>query len=306
MVRIDSFCVATDGSNMSYTALRLALALMRNSDTLLLIHGVDSEVVAGKDGIGRMDEATMLRNAQVEAFKFRLRPEQVYAETLHVGDGSSIVQALATAANTRSKMFFVGASGRGHESRSGTKPLGSVAEELLKRVQVPVVLVRSTCGTKFQLRPPDEVHALLPRPPIVFASAVDGSNISKRAFDRAVQLSTPLDTVYAVHAHNGQSNYAQIEPAHQLKNLKPFYEAECLKAMSLKRAKSCTFESIVTKPGETTQSNIADFCDSAQVDLLVMGSIELADPTKKLYLGSVAAACAKTANTNICIIKHLI
>lgn len=294
---------------MSYNALRVALALMRYSDTLLVVHGVSDgslDVTAGKDGAARLDEQTMLKNAQVEALKFRLRPEQIHAATLHVEGGRSCVDILVKAANTRSKMFFVGASGRGQEARTGSKPLGSVAEELLARVHVPIVLVRSARGSKFALHPPDEVNPLQPRPPIIIGAAVDGSNVSKRAFDRAVQLATPQDSVLAVHVHDGHSNSAQIDPTHQLKNLKPLYEAECAKASSLKRAKLCTFEALLVKQGETTQSKIAEFCDVAGVDLLVMGSIELADPAKDLHLGSVAAACAKLTSTNVCIVKHFV
>ena len=41
------------------------------------------------------------------------------------------------------------------------------------------------------------------------------------------------------------------------------------------------------------------------VDVLVMGSKELSDPNKKLYLGSVTSACAKASNAHIIVAKNL-
>ncbi|KAG8457296.1 hypothetical protein KFE25_012035 [Diacronema lutheri] len=307
MVRAETFIVAVDGSHMSYVALRLALSLMRAGDIVLVVHCVESgsETTAGKDGVTPISHDTMLRNAQVEALKYRLRPEQVRAETLRVHPGS-VVQALVTVANRRPKMFFVGASGRGHEAKPGSKPLGSVAEQLLIHARVPVVFVRSARGGKFALRASNEVNLLEPRAPLTIGVAVDGSNIAKRAFDLAVGLATPLDTVLATHVHDTGGAYQRAEPSHQLKNLQPLYVAECAKALALRRAKDVRFVALPKKRDDTNHAKIADFCADAGVDLLVLGSIELADPSKGLYLGSVAAACAKATDTNVCIVKNFV
>lgn len=302
--RVETFVCAVDGSDVSWCALRLALSLMRDRDTCLIVHGVEDEAVAGKDGTARLDSDSLLRNAQVEALKFRLRLESIHAEAIQLKEKSSLLQMLVSIANSRGKTFVVGASGRGHERKAregAAKPLGSVAEQLLYHVKVPLILVRSSRG-KFNLRAPDEIDPAHPRPEITFACAVDGSNISKRAFDRAISFALPSDTVLAVHCHDGLS--PRVEPLHQLKNLKPFYDAETAKAKALKRAKECRFEGVLKKSGESNHAAIGEFCMANSVDLLVLGSIELADPTKGLYLGSVAAACAKLIDTNVCIVKN--
>lgn len=300
--KTNSFCVAVDGSSLSHSALRLALALMRSpADTLLVVHAVneDTDRVAGKD-ITRLDETSLLKMAQLEALKLRVRPEQVSAETVSLG-ARTIVQALASAANTRSKVFVVGASGRGQEMRNGSKPLGSVAEGLLSSVRVPMVLMRTARGAKFQLRAPDELSPLEPRPPITFGVAVDRSTIAKRAFDQAMLFATPRDTVRVVHAHASLDGAARAE----LNALQPLYDAECAKATALRAVKECKLDVLATTQRETIQSKIADFCESAEIDLLILGSIELADPSNGLHLGSVAAACAKMTHTNVCIIKNV-
>jgi nucleotide-binding universal stress UspA family protein len=104
-------------------------------------------------------------------------------------------------------------------------------------------------------------------------------------------------------AEGGRAITAEGE---QLKQVRAQYEAECAKASALGRAKEVSFVA-VPRRGErgSTGQHIARFCDESAIDVLMLGSIELADPTKGLYLGSVAAACAKMASeTNVCVVKN--
>jgi nucleotide-binding universal stress UspA family protein len=200
MVRHDSFCVAVDGSHVSYNALRLALTLMNEHDTLLAVHihseAADGGGVGGADESGRghkhIDGDALLNNARVEALKLRLRPEQIRAEIVQLTDGKTIDQLLVTIANTRAKLFVMGASGRGSERTSVTpKPLGSVAEQVLYHAKVPVILMRSDRGGKFAFR--EEVDGRAPRPPIQFGVAVSATGRQPSARGRAGDAHTYAD-----------------------------------------------------------------------------------------------------------------
>lgn len=116
-------------------------------------------------------------------------------------------------------------------------------------------------------------------------------------------MAHPHDRLIAFHVYDG-SNHA--EPSHQYKNIKPLYEAECAKALSLRRVKDSRFEGIYRRGGESNEQHISAIVDREEIDLLCLGSIELANPTKGMYLGSVAMACAKFSDTNVCIVKNYV
>jgi len=300
-----SYCVAIDGSDLGYKAMRLAMMCMHDKDTLLVIHAVDNNDGTAGKGAKAIDGETLEKNAQVEALKLRLRPECVHAEVAPLKPEGSVAQLIVGIANMRSRTLVVGASGRGAEARrsgSTARPLGSVAEQCLMHTKVPVILVRATNG-KFDFKNSDEVNQLQPRPQLTLAVAVDGSNIAKRAFDKAVAMAHAQDRIVAVNVYDGTVHH---DPSHQHKNVKPLYEAECSKALALHRVKEARFEGIYRRGGESTEKHISALVDREEADLLCLGSIELANPTKGMYLGSVALGCAKFANTNVCIVKNYV
>mmetsp|Transcript_14820 Transcript_14820/g.39894 ORF Transcript_14820/g.39894 Transcript_14820/m.39894 type:complete len:304 (-) Transcript_14820:89-1000(-) len=301
-MRSATFCVAVDGSHVSYQAMRLAMSLMQRKDTLLVLHAVEEGSLAGKDA-NAMDADTLHKNAVIEALKYRLLAEQVQAESIELKPDRSVAQFLVSTANTRGKVFVVGASGRGAEQSksSASHPLGSVAEQCLYHSKCPIILARDTLG-KFAFKHPEDIDQSKPRPALNLAVAVDGSNIAKRAFDRAVSFVSPGDSIAAYHVHDGM--HLSTNPAFLLKNVKSLYEAECAKASALRHLKGGTFEAMARRGGDTIASIMSAKCADEHVDLLLLGSIVLADPTKGMYLGSVAAGCAKQATTSVCIIKN--
>lgn len=181
--RVYSYCVALDGSDLGYKAMRMALMCMQDKDTLLVVHVVDGEAsTAGKDHKA-IEAETLEKNAQIEALKLRLRPEQVHGETVALKQDGNIANLIVGVANRRSKALVVGASGRGAEANrlagSTARPLGSVAEQCLMHVKVPVILVRGTHGGKLDFKQSDEVNPMQPRPPLTIGVAVRAAPASR-------------------------------------------------------------------------------------------------------------------------------
>lgn len=299
-----TFCVAIDGSDVSYAAMRLALALMRPSDTLLVVTVLEPGAT--------LDANTLLKNAQVEALKLHtVQMAQVHAEAVALKDGQKVLDVLTRLANFKCKTFVVGASGAGYESKGRPRaagaahPLGATAEHLLYQCKAPLILVRADQAGKFKMADPDDfAHR---RPDLKIGVAVDGSKIAQRAFDRALGFASKADVVEAFHVHDGSSNSSRrMEPEYQLKNLQALYESECGKAESLKRVRACAFTPMLKSGGASSQACITEHVEKAQYDLLVLGSIELADASKNIHLGSVAAACAKGTSCNICVVKNFV
>lgn len=334
-----TFCVAVDGSDVSYKALRMALALMEKTDTLLVIHvtevtsgGSAQEAhVAGKEAnVHGISKHTLEANATVEALKFHIQPHHVTVVVADLGEGERIAEKIVGLAHKRAKHLAIGASGHGAEqvvAPGGAIPLGSVAEFCLERSRVPVILVRGIHG-KFDFQDAEAVAGTDPRPHLSIGVAVrgrnacrtplpwmavsppclhscarlapqvDGSNVSKRAFDKAVAFSRPADEVRVFHVESSFSNASRD----QVRPVKRFYDMECAKVASTRTGVACSFEVLPAARGSVSDA-VAAKCASAEINLLVIGSIELADVSKSIFLGSVAGACARHSNTNVCVIK---
>lgn len=299
---LTTFCVAVDGSNVSYAAMRLALTLMRPTDSILVVTILEPGAT--------LDVNTLLKNAQVEALKMHtVTMAQVRAEAVALKDGQKVLDVLTRLANHKCKTFVVGASGKGYESKGKPRivgaalPLGTTAEHLLYHCKAPLILVRADQTGKFKAVDPNAFGHH--RPDLKIGVAVDGSKIAQRAFDRALGFARKPDVVEAFHVHDGSSS-RRLEPEYQLKHLQALYESECNKAESLKRVRACSFTPMLKHGGESAQACIAAHVEKAQYDLLVLGSIELADMSKNIHLGSVAAACAKGTSCNICVVKNFV
>jgi nucleotide-binding universal stress UspA family protein len=164
-------------------------------------------------------------------------------------------------------------------------------------------MVRADHAAKFKMVDPGGLAHR--RPELKIGVAVDGSKISQRAFDRALGFASKADVVEAFHVHDGSTN-RRMEPEYQLKNLQVLYESECNKALAVKRVRACSFTPMLKHGSTSAPARISEHVEHAKYDLLVLGSIELADVSKNIHLGSVAAACAKGTSSNICVVKNFV
>lgn len=131
---------------------------------------------------------------------------------------------------------------------------------------------------------------------------VDDHEVSKRCFDLASRLVRSGDELDALHVDT-DSTVAQM--------VYTKFNDMCGKLSATTGVSSHKIFN-VPKKGGSIKNTIIDYCDEGTTlngaptpaDVLVMGSIELADPKKDVYLGSVVAAVAKVSECNLLIVKH--
>ena len=139
---------------------------------------------------------------------------------------------------------------------------------------------------------------------------VDGHSIAQRCWDLSVRLSRDGDSVEALHVIDTDKDATGKLNTIGTREVMSNYKTLASKAAELQPQAEFLATS-TPKKGSTTNTILGyteEGCmlqgEQAPADVLVMGSIELADPSKDLYLGSVVAAVAKKTEANILVMKH--
>lgn len=231
---------------------------------------------------------------------------------------------------TAPAFLVMGAAGKGEQDSGrvhppGQMPMGRVALECLAKCspRCPIILTKDAFrGTKCETdcavatrsgRSPNKSSGL------VFGVCVDGSQVSERAFDVAVQFcnSTPgghegaTDDVFVLHAPMQSSgltpNRRRYPGSTQSveKAIRSRYEAECDRLLAEGAAATAAFKIVDRNHCEPIESCLIEACEEDHVDVCFIGSTELAraDPNERLFLGSVSAALCRASISHVCVVK---
>ena len=205
---------------------------------------------------------------------------------------------LANNTGNGSAVLVMGAAGKGDEDKRGRRPdgqppMGSLAKASLARVKVPVALVKAG--------PMIDTDSRIKRvgrdktPGLNFMVCLDGSRVARSAFDQALKLIRPGDSLYGYHVRTQASSKSGEIESEFGAALDKFGAAGRYGAMAMIGE-------------ERTRSNVAaqieEFIDRKAVDVVVMGSVELSNTTKGHHLGSVAMALTKATPAHVVVVKQ--
>ncbi|WP_374618392.1 universal stress protein [Pandoraea sp.] len=180
--------LATDGSESSRRALREAAAFARNGDMIRVIHTVEDPVNLLTTAFGKLiDLEQVRRDMQREGEEHLARAvlylrEEGFDAQAHLLDlrttGETVPEAMTReACEWGADIIIVGTHGR-----SGVRRvmLGSVAEQILRSAEVPVMLVAGEARPHSPLRSGGHYERIL--------VALDDSETSRRAFEYSLSL----------------------------------------------------------------------------------------------------------------------
>jgi nucleotide-binding universal stress UspA family protein len=188
MVR--TILVPLDGSSFGENALPVALHLARTSGAsvqLVLVHAAMSYAESGLVYDGGMDQ--LLREQEqgyLEAVVKRLQAASPVAVTWTLRDGLIVDGICEQAAACGSELIVMTTHGRGPLSRFW---LGSVADNLVRRASVPILLVRPQETAPDLTAEPFLRHIVIP---------LDGSALAEQVLAPAVALGRLLGADFTV------------------------------------------------------------------------------------------------------------
>ena len=301
--------VAVDGSDTSMRGVRLASFLMnakakdvaKGRDAVLVVHVV-------KDGeeppMRLFDNCTEeLRKCGLNTFK------QVHCTSIPLpgptwGVGDALVYFANHVNNGRARLV-IGGPGK-HKDKGGQwKKLGSIAEQCLAKVKVPVVLVK---GSSWGTDPAGDRNAFGrpvrtgadPNTGLNIWCCVDGTHTGDHAFDVAVSICREGDSLTGLHVETSYDEAAHAND--RITALDRKYGTTCTQVGdSMKLAKSGYKRVPSGKGGSISEPIIEATYDC---DLLVMGTIELANIKKRHLLGSIAMHICSDAHAHMMIVKN--
>lgn len=323
-----TFLVGVDGSQLAYGAMRLACCLAGPQDAVRVVHYVKADEREEQE----RHAAHILDNCRVEMRKYKhLSLRRCSTDVVEVPNGWAVAGKIRYDANhieNGAGILVVGSSGKGDQDGNkprprGFPPMGSIAEELMIRVKVPIVICR---GANDRVTMPQDSIASTrvgrnpaKRSGLTFGAAVDSSKVSTAAFDLAMALCTENEVEPDITGNNddlrvfhvtmeaqgfsGLTNPDQIR-ARQLALLKSHYETECAKAQAQLAVESATFSLREPAKGRSVKEEVVEAALTNHVDVLFLGSVELSQPGKKIYLGSTSSALARECPTHVCIVKN--
>jgi len=296
--------VAIDGSQVSMRALRLAAFLMdtptkasKSTDHLLAVHIIPT-------GVAR--DTVLEGTCKAEAVKCGLTVDgrsdhQFGFKTISMPFGWQVGDAIVYFANHvmhGHARLVLGAMGM-DETKSPSK-LGSIATQALAKSKVPVTVVKGPWGTTTGDRDPmgrpvrQGLDASI-QTGLNIVCCVDGTSTGDVALDFAASLCREGDTLSALHIEG--NNAARTVLAEQK------YKAECMKIKESKKLAECAFSKERIE-GSSIADSIAKGQAAANADVLVMGTVELVNISKRNTLGSVALGIAKRCEAHLCVVKN--
>ncbi|MFT4947879.1 MAG: nucleotide-binding universal stress UspA family protein [Natronomonas sp.] len=281
--------VPFDGSDQSEYALDVAVESFED-DKILLLHVVEpfaDHTEAGGYTSQRyeqeIDAAEEMLSDVVESI-----PEGKTVES-EIRYGRPAQEIVNVADELAVDAIVIGSHGRDGAKRL---LLGSIAESVIRRANVPVTVVRepeAASGGK-----PDRVVV-----------AFDGSDESKRALTYAIEQypEAEIIAVYAVYPPLEVRDSDPDELPAELENWSKHVDDHTEGVLDLavdhadERGVSITIGRAVGEPAE----GIVEYADENEVDLIVMGS-HGRDGLKRLVMGSVAETVARRAPTSVTVV----
>ncbi|VVD66199.1 Stress response protein NhaX [Pandoraea morbifera] len=181
--------LATDGSESSRRALREAAAFARKGDVIRVIHTVEDPVTLLTSAFGKLiDLEQVRRDMQREGEEhlaravLSLREEGFDDAQAHLIDLRTTGETVPEAIRREALEFGADIIVVGTHGRSGVRRamLGSVAEQILRSAEVPVMLVAGEARPHAPLRAGGHYEQIL--------VALDDSETARRAFEYALSL----------------------------------------------------------------------------------------------------------------------
>lgn len=302
--------VAVDGSQLGMRALRLAAWLMNPKISLHSAGGQDNILVvhcipAGAPMTPRtQNEPTALfANAKAELMKCGVWEKRISCKAIELPDGWSPADGIIYFANhvglnhdthAVHARLVLGCAGE-QKSTGQYARLGSIAKQCLATVKVPVTVVKEgrwvvqECGAGRLQR-----LGRNGQPGCTMFCCVDGSSTSDMALDVAVSTCREGDTLHVLYV-------SSTDRPGQAEELRNKYETECGKLVASKGLAACTYIECPEKGASVAETIIEATGDA---DLVVMGSVELADVKKRHVLGSVCMAIARHPTAHLTIVKN--
>jgi nucleotide-binding universal stress UspA family protein len=171
---LKTILVPLDGSPLAERALTYAAVLARRSEaSIVLVEAVRAHTVPGVDPSDAQIEVTNHAEAYLTAAAGRLTADGITTES-HVYYNSPVHAILDAAARQRADLIVMSTHGRGGLSRM---LYGSVADQILRRATVPVLLVPSIVE-----------HAWPAEGPLSLLVPLDGSDLATEALKSAELL----------------------------------------------------------------------------------------------------------------------
>jgi len=178
----NSILVPLDGSVLAERALPYAeqLAKMRG-DKLVLARAVQARIFPGVDPSDRQIQLSEQAEAYLQQVAKRLTERGLTVDTA-VPYGPAADEILDEVKIRRPNMVVMATHGR---SGLGRSIYGSVADAVLRRIELPLVLVPAACKESPRVDQPMRVLVCL-----------DGSALAEQALDEAQELAPGADTTY--------------------------------------------------------------------------------------------------------------
>ena len=293
--------VPLDGSSHSERALPVALALARRSVAEVeLVYVHEPPPAPGRAPLydTRFD-AEMREDvrAEFEATAERLRQTTDVPVRATFLDGPVVATLEAHAADRRPELIVMTTHGRGGLSRLW---LGSVADALVRRAGVPVLLVRGEGALPGDTAAPVFRHVLVP---------LDGSPLAEGVLDHAMRLGTPGATTYtllsvvvprviAARAYPGKSTRVDHDDLEQRRQEAQTYLDRI--ATELRRSGATVATHIAVHA--QAAAGILEAAAAESVDLVALAT-RGRGAIPRLVLGSVADKVVRGAETSALVLR---
>ncbi|VVE12812.1 universal stress protein [Pandoraea terrigena] len=298
--------LATDGSESSRRALREAAAFARNGDMIRVIHTVEDPVTLVTSTFGKLIDLEQVRREMQREGEEHLARAVLYLREegldpqAHLLDlrttGETVPEATTREASEwGADIIIVGTHGRSGVRRA---MLGSVAEQILRSAEVPVMLVAGEARPHLPLRSGGHYERIL--------VALDDSETSHRAFEYALSLArTHGATLRVVHVLDMPGPFLEgFDPAPLLGAVRAVGE------QALKWATQRLHDAEV--PGDVEMREIAPIGEGVADQIIAAGKAADADVIvlgthgrrgfRRFTLGSVAEDTARHAGRPVLLL----
>lgn len=301
--------VAVDGSAIADAALVQALYLSRALHAALcVIHVIDAfpvyNLAMGIDfdrcrELFRSEGLGILENAQKTAQTLNVAIETQLVEIIDSAKKVS-EKVIETVRGTKADLLVLGTHGRRGFRRL---ILGSVAEEALRISPVPVLLVRADEGSADYYRQKQGFSCKR------IVAAVDGSETSTQALDRAIELARAFDAslsiLHVAHEYTSRDFFFAKQLLEYQESVKQRgvqileHAGQACKEQGIK-ARTELIEITDKQDGISTQ--IINSVLSCKADLLVIGTHGRSG-INRFLIGSVAEETARIAPIPVLLVR---
>lgn len=284
----DRFLVPVDGSALAERAIPYAIALARATHGEITLLHATPEVTSSTG-----QEAELATAARLDEIVSQIRLQGLRAGTQTLG-GDAARAILKAASATPTSMIVMTTHGRGG---LGRWLYGSVAEQVLRDADLPILLISATCDYAWPTGRP--IKMLIP---------LDGSITAEAGMESARRLAESLeaDAIFLRVVESAQSPELAFDPAH-FRLDRPEMDRglttarEYLDTLTNQPAPPFTSVDTVVDEGAPA-SRIAALARQEGVDLIVMATHGRTGPAR-LVMGSIATATLHRAHVPILIVR---